>query len=92
MHAGRACACTDRTACFEKKYQTRDFVYPAGGSVGKRDRTSEIGRIPLKSGYLDSLHLEIPEGALDKFRGGAEEFIAGTRVFPPKSPICGTIF
>ena len=36
-------------------YQTRDFVYPAGGSVGKRDRTSEIGRIPLKSGYLDSL-------------------------------------
>ena len=27
----------------------------AGGSVGKRDRTSEIGRIPLKSGYLDSL-------------------------------------
>ena len=31
--------------------------------------------------------MEIPEGALDKFRGGAEEFIAGTRVFPPKSPI-----
>ena len=34
--------------------------------------------------------MEIPEGALDKFRGGAEEFIAGTRVFPPKSPIGGT--
>ena len=31
------------------------------------------------------LFVEIPEGALDKFRGGAEEFIAGTRVFPPKS-------
>ena len=43
MRAGRACASTDRTACFEKKYQTRDFVYPAEGSVGKRDRTSEIG-------------------------------------------------
>ena len=31
--------------------------------------------------------MEIPEGALDKFRGGAE-FIAGTRVFPPKMVVC----
>ena len=38
------------------------------------------------------LFVEIPEGALDKFRGGAEEFIAGTRVFPPKSPIGGIYF
>ena len=37
------------------------------------------------------LFVEIPEDALDKFRGGAEEFIAGTRVFPPKSPIGGTL-
>ena len=37
------------------------------------------------------LFVEIPEGALDKFRGGAEEFIAGTRVFPPKSQIGGTL-
>ena len=52
MHAGRASACTDRAACFEKKYQKRDFVYPAGGSVGKRDRTSENREDPAEIGIL----------------------------------------
>ena len=52
MHAGRA-----HVLAREKV----DFVYPAGGSVGKRDRTSEIGSIPLKLGYLDSLmHIHEP--------------------------------
>ena len=35
--------------------QKRDIYYTAPVSIGKRDEANQIGRIPLKSGYLDSL-------------------------------------
>ena len=54
------------------KGNTKGYFFGRGG-------TYVLFRVPL--------FVEIPEGALDKFRGGAEEFIAGTRVFPPKSQI-----